>query len=446
MSSKFTLKVIDGPLKGTRFELQEGDAFLCGRAAECHLRLTDDTFVSSHHFVIEVRPPGAIIRDLGSLNETYVNGVRVEGSRPLSSGDTIRVGGTTLSIETDAASVETSRRTCAACGSLLARSSAAVLSEAECCPSCKSTLPGSVDLGTPPLGAQDDLSELDGVCRSGGYVIERRLKRGGMGCVYLARRLTGGLRVALKVVPCKGVLEPHALKLFTREMQALKHLHHPHIVRMMRHGAVGQTFYFEMEYCDGGSVADLMSREGGRLPLDLTVTLGLQILQGLEHAHALGFVHRDIKPTNVVLRRKSGQWVAKLCDFGLAKSFDKAGLSGLTASGDYGGTYDFMPREQVTNYKYVRPVSDVWSTGATMYAMLTGVPPRLCSSAEDPVSAVLAGQIVPLQTKMPEAPAHVSRVVDLALALDATDRFQNAREFREALEQAWSMEQGHQPR
>jgi len=443
---KLTLQVIDGPLKGRRFELEEGDPFLCGRAVECHLRLTDDAFVSSHHFVIEVCPPAAKIRDLGSLNGTYVNAVRVVGSRLLSSGDAIRVGGTMLSVHADAGPLDTSHRTCARCGRFLAKPWSVNLSETEYCPSCKSTLPGVVDVAVAPSRAEDDLSELDKVCRLGGYVIERRLKEGGMGSVYLARRLTDGVLAALKVVPCRGTLEPHALKLFLREMQALKHLHHPHIVRMMRHGAIGRTFYFDMEYCAGGSVADLMSREGGWLPVDLTVSLGLQVLEGLAHAHALGFVHRDIKPTNVVLQGKCGQWVAKLCDFGLAKSFAKAGLSGLTASGDYGGTYDFMPREQVTNYKYVQPVSDVWSTGATVYAMLTGVPPRACSPAEDPVSAVLAGEIVSLETRMPEVPARVSRVVDHALALDAADRFQNAQEFREALEEAWLIEQRHQPR
>ncbi len=125
--------------------------------------------------------------------------------------------------------------------------------------------------------------------------------------------------------------------------------------------------------------------------------------------------------------------MAKVSDFGLAKNFEKAGLSGMTKTGEYAGTYSFMPKEQLTNFKYVKPVSDVWSMGATMYFMLTAETPRDIATGQSPAEAVMRGQIVPVRRREPSIPSRVAEVIDRALASNAKERYQTAAEFRDEL-------------
>jgi len=143
-------------------------------------------------------------------------------------------------------------------------------------------------------------------------------------------------------------------------------------------------------------------------------------------------VHRDIKPENVLLADDSLREV-KLADFGLAKSFEQAGLSGLTATGAVGGTLFFMPREQITHFRLLRPASDVWSLGATLYHMLTLAYPRDFAPGRDPLQVILSGGTVPLRTRDAALPEALGAVVDRAVEDDLDRRFATAAAFRDAL-------------
>ena len=150
--------------------------------------------------------------------------------------------------------------------------------------------------------------------------------------------------------------------------------------------------FFTLEYCDGGSVDRLMVRRGGKLAIGEAVPIILQTLDGLDYAHnaeipnvklkdgsigrGRGLVHRDLKPQNLFLCTVGGTQVAKLGDYGLAKAFDMAGLSGHTYTGEVAGTPQFMPRQQVLRFKDLRPEADVWAIAAALYNMLTGRFPR----------------------------------------------------------------------
>jgi eukaryotic-like serine/threonine-protein kinase len=188
-----------------------------------------------------------------------------------------------------------------------------------------------------------------------------------------------------------------------------------------------------MEFCEGGSVDNLMERRGGVLKLNEAGPLMLQALEGLAFAHQQNVVHRDLKPQNILLTGREGAWTAKVADLGMAKNFDKAGFSGMTATGSYAGTYPFMPREQVTNFKYVKPVSDVWAMGATLYNMLTNQYPRNFKRGDDHVEIILHGEIVSISKRLPGLQRNVAEVIDHALANKANDRYQNAGEFMQAL-------------
>ncbi|HXY40282.1 MAG TPA: serine/threonine-protein kinase, partial [Vicinamibacteria bacterium] len=207
-------------------------------------------------------------------------------------------------------------------------------------------------------------------------------------------------------------------------------LRHPNIVGLQDVGRHGRQFYFALDYCAGGSVEALRHDCGGSLAAEAVLRIANDAVAGLAYAHAHGFVHRDIKPENVLL---SEQGAARLADFGLAKSFEQAGLSGLTATGAIGGTLAFMPREQLTAFREVRPVSDVWSMAATLYYLLTGCHVRDGSPEEDPLAVILRGGIVPLRERDPEVPAALAAVLDRALADDPATRYPHGGELLSAL-------------
>ena len=421
MADRVTLKVSAGPLAGRVFSYDRHDTFLFGRSPDCHAELAaTDTTASRHHFLLEVNPPHARLRDLGSLNGTHVNGQKhggrgrqespEEASRrrlpevDLRDGDQIRVGATVFEV-----AIEGHRSTAPA------------------------DVPGDEEAGLEGLLAVRPAAPME----VPGYAVGRMIGRGGMGAVYLAKRQEDGSTVALKVMLAQSEVDDAARENFQREIEITRSLRHPRIVSLIDHGSAGSTFYFAMEYCAGGSVADLQRRQPGGLPLPLSVRIALEALEGLAHAHERGFVHRDLKPENLLLADDVGGG-AKVTDFGLAKSFQQAGLSGMTATGAVAGTLYFMPREQLTQFRLLKPVSDVWSMGATLYHMLTGAYPREFRPGEDPLPVILRGGIVPLRARDPRLPERVAAVVDRSVVDAVPERYQTAGEFRAALAGAMS--------
>ena len=253
-----------------------------------------------------------------------------------------------------------------------------------------------------------------------------------MGAVYLARRLGGepSPPVALKVMLPRMVVDEGAQEIFIREIEVTRALRHPNIVGLLDFGKHEGRFYFALEYCAGGSAEQLRRRHGGRVPLPSTLHIAVGALEGLAAAHEAGFVHRDIKPDNVLLGEDGA---ARLADFGLAKSFQQAGLSGMTATGTVAGTFQFMPREQLTSYRQARPTTDVWSMAATLYYLLTGQYARDFAAHSDPLAVILKGGVVPLRRRDPSVPEDLAAVIDRALDDEPSRRFPTAREFVAAL-------------
>jgi len=437
-------------MKGKVFTFEEHDTFLFGRLEECHCRLPDDEQVSRRHFMVEVNPPDARIRDFGSLNGTHVNekkiGCREKGETPeqgqkrkypevdLKDGDVIKVGQTILSVK-----METEQATgpllCARCGKDVAEEVGGRKQGAYLCLACRQSIevdPAQILLDMLAK-ARGESPAKEGLPVIAGYRIRRRIGVGGFGAVYLAERETDKHSVAIKVMLARVAVNEDARRKFSQEIELLKNLKHPHIVSIFDSGSAGSAFYFVMEHCPGGSVADYMVAKGGRLAPSVAMPIMLQALEGLAFAHAKGVVHRDLKPSNILLSGTPAQPAAKLADMGLAKNFDKAGFSGMTITGAFAGTPYFMPKEQLVNFKYVKPVTDVWSIGATFYNMLSGAMPRDFPRGCDPMEVILEGEIVPLSKRMPGIPQGLAAVLDKAIQIGPKGRFQDAGEMLAAM-------------
>jgi serine/threonine protein kinase len=223
---------------------------------------------------------------------------------------------------------------------------------------------------------------------------------------------------------------------FNREIEVMSELKHPNIVEFYNHGEVGGIFYILMEFCEGGSVDGLARQQGGKLDLDTALDIMLEALEGLAFAHTQGYVHRDLKPQNILLSGTGKDAVAKIADMGLAKSYLQAGHSGVTGS-ESSGTIPFMPREQVADFKFCKPVSDVWAMGATLYNLLTARFPRKMIKDQDPFAGVLQNPVIPIRDVIPSIPISLSDVIMKALQDEINLRYQDAGAFRYALNEAW---------
>jgi serine/threonine-protein kinase len=509
---RVTLTVRQGNLPERRRSFVDRATCVVGRADDSNLRIPDDrdaARVSRHHCVLEISPPSARVRDLGSLNGTYVNGEKIgqreskalpDGTvasreRNLADGDEITLGGVRMHI-----GVFDPPR-CARCAEVVPleeEPGAAREPAAYVCQSCRTAAearpipiaapvvivpprPAAPPRGRPGPATHADCAACgeragadrsdDGVCGRcqadpgrimdalgrmaadgsgehelfGGYRILRLLGRGGMGTVYLVHDVQTDMRCALKVMQPQVVVDRQATRRFLREMSTIQAVRHRHLIRLHDQGQWHGIHFFVMDYCEGGDLHQLVRGRGGRLPADKAVAVTLQVLEGLEFAHRAkvrtqapdggsvltrGLVHRDLSPGNIFF---SGDDVVRIGDFGLAKAFEAAGMSGLTVSGSAAGNASFLSRQQLLHFKRAQPEVDVWAAAACLYFMLTGSVPREFPAHHDPWKVVLESPAVPIRTRAPAIPSWLAEAVDHALVEDPQIGFSTAADFARAL-------------
>jgi serine/threonine-protein kinase len=214
------------------------------------------------------------------------------------------------------------------------------------------------------------------------YDILREIGKGSMGIVYEARQRPDGERLALKVLPPSLTLTDRTIARFLREAEMVSHVSHPGIVAVYEIGRSGRVFFFAMEYIDGTALDQRVA--AGPLPAREAAAIALQVADALHCAHSHGIVHRDIKPANMI-QRPDGQVV--VTDFGLAR---ETGSGSVTESGALVGTPMYMAPEQVLGErKRIGTRTDVYGLGATLYELLTGIPPFTGNSAQAVLRDVL---------------------------------------------------------
>ncbi len=437
---RVTLRVIAGPQTGRFFTFDQHETFMIGRSEDSQFCLPHDRFFSRHHCLLEIAPPACFLRDLGSTNGTFVNGLKADTAH-LKNGDRIQGGETVLEVEVSTAESNLDYSHSQPQSQVVDTVPSLITIQ---CLNCG--IPSKAEVSRPDA----KLTFLCDDCREilkknpqpiPNYQMIRILGQGGMGSVMLARSMADGRAVAIKTLLPEVAVSEQSLKRFMREIEVAASLRHPHIVSYIEHGTHNGIVYLVSEYVGGMDASKLSKMRGGKLDYREVVKIIEQTLAALDFAHSLGFVHRDIKEQNILVDGSYPNYMSKLTDFGLAKSFKQTGMSGVTMVGDVAGTIAYMPPEQVRDFKEVKPPSDIYAIGMTAYSLMTGAHALDLSpqaGISETVKAIFEKPITPINKRMPEIPLRVAAVIETAIAKEVPLRWRTAGEMREALLRAMS--------
>jgi hypothetical protein len=276
---------------------------------------------------------------------------------------------------------------------------------------------------TPNERATLALAEAHG----GRYAIERELARGGMATVYLARDLRHDRQVAIKVMRDEVAAVVGAAR-FLEEIRVTALLQHPHILPLFDSGSVAGLLWYAMPFVDGETLRSRLTRDR-QLTVEEAVRIAREVADALEHAHAKGVVHRDVKPENILLH--DGH--ALVADFGIALALEHAGGERLTKTGLTIGTPQYMSPEQAAGERAIDARVDVYALGAVLYEMLAGDPPFAAESQQAVLLRILHEPPAALSLVRANIPAAVDSAVRRALAKRPDQRFATAAAFAAAL-------------
>jgi serine/threonine-protein kinase len=265
-----------------------------------------------------------------------------------------------------------------------------------------------------------------------GYRLIRLLGTGGMGSVWLAEdRL--GQPVACKLIRPELALHPESCGRFRRESDHLRDLRHRHIVGFREAGEWQGLLYLVMDYVEGSNLAELLNRQGP-FAVGRAVRLTCQVLEALWEAHKNCVVHRDVKPSNVLVQAGPEGEGVRLADFGMAKAYQSADVGQvITQPGVIGGTLAFAAPEMVTDFRAAGPLADQYGAAATLYALLTRRHLHDAPNAVQLLDSIRTRDAVRLEVRRPGLPAALADAVHRALDREPRRRFTAVHALRDAL-------------
>jgi eukaryotic-like serine/threonine-protein kinase len=275
----------------------------------------------------------------------------------------------------------------------------------------------------------------------GGFQLIKPLGQGGMATVFLARQISLGREVALKLMAPQIAANPEAADRFLREARVAAAINHPNVISIIDVAQTDGQLYMALELVSGGDAAQLAARFGGTLPEARALELLIDCAKGLQALYEARLVHRDLKPSNIFI---TGDGAAKLGDLGLARSED--GADRMTATGHLVGTPAFMSPEQAGGDGTVDIRSDIYALGATLFALVTGRQPFVANSPIAVAAKALTEPAPDPRSLAPQLSAMTATLILRTMAKSAAERFQTPRELREALEQALAQAPQAKPR
>lgn len=465
------LQIIEGPSVGYQKLINKPGRLLIGRDSTCDLPLPDPS-LSRRHCLIEFGSDDVKLIDLGSRNGTFVNGQKIQ-EIPIHVTDKIRVGKHILQVvEADAGTCDPTRAKapevliCSQCGQPIPPADikerkttrrgnnfycAKCISQGiEVRPSAKVTQRmedfrkvATVSLTDPSQIPQASASSGPAKTNApdvaepspapplfpkyiGNYEILEILGEGGMGLVYKARHTFLDTLVALKVIKEEMTQHSEIVERFIQEAKLGAKLKHPNIIIIYDAGQADKIFFISMEFFSCRDLSSVIKKDGP-MPYPRVLQFAIQIADALDYAHKHGVIHRDVKPSNVLVSTTSE--LAKLGDFGLAKAWQSASAQQLTASGQTLGTIQYISPEQLEDSRNVDPQTDIFSLGASLYFMLAGVPPF----GQEPIGKVIHNILHNDPPHLPNIPSEMETVLLKSMAKQRKSRFASMEEFKEAL-------------
>ena len=412
------LVVTAGTARGRRLALS--DELVIGREVSGDGRLSDDHELSRRHARVTRDAGGQLtIEDLGSANGTFVNGIRVRGRLPLSVGDTIRIGLTTLELTDvgpapDSAVPVTPRP-------------ARVVPPAPPARVVPPAPPARVAPSPPPSAADREwqISELAPGSVFAGCRVEGVIGHGDMGVVYGAQELALQRPVALKLILPEHSRDDRFRERFRRESRVAAAIDHPNVIPIFDAGDEDGVLYITMRLVDGTDLRALIAAEGRIEPLR-AARIVRQVGAALDAAHARGMLHRDVKPSNVLLARRDHVY---LSDFGLAKL--AASVGEPTRHGSIVARAEYVAPEQILNQRIDARV-DVYALGCLLFETLTGEPP-FAGWVEGPGAMAHLNAPPPSPVELcPDLPREFDDVVRRAMAKDPSERYPSAGDLGQA--------------
>jgi eukaryotic-like serine/threonine-protein kinase len=255
-----------------------------------------------------------------------------------------------------------------------------------------------------------------------GYEVVGRVGQGGMGAVYQARQLGLNRLVALKVLIGGAAAGSDRRARFAAEAKVVAALRHPNIVSVFDTGEYDGVPFFSMEFVPGGTLGQRLA--AGPLAPETAARLMVPVVDAIQHAHDHGVIHRDLKPTNILI---SEDGAPKVSDFGLAKQLESD--DGLTRTDAVLGTPSYMAPEQAEGKKQIGPAADVYALGAILYHALTGRPPFQAATTLDTLRQVVERDPVPVRDLQPAVPRDLAVICEMSLRKEPERRYPSAGEL-----------------